>query len=526
MGKEQEILKALQEDGSDPDKVKDYLQNMEKHPRCALLPSPEILESAELKGEDVTKTLSDYAKVLAWVTDRGLLNTRLYSQQKPEEIESGIAQLSDVCYGALVNFAFNHAFAAIKNTFTPKSEELVFWYYAGHGLGKDKEKIKNLGNESAIPKLDKVSFLFERSTSADKPPTRTVKGGELCLHQAGFCDLQGVLEVWTAALQSKSQNTKCDNDEKHNKHLVLILDSCYSGTFADDLKTLEEEGSICNPWKENGCSVTVQASCTADKSTFGGYFTPLFLHLNKDPGHLNKLIEEWRSMTDDQKHTFSSLQLPSPNVATTRNLSDIRNGPVSKIKCQGFSVKLFHDPGFFKYCFVTWSRAQSGESRALSSSEVNQFLSQKQYKVLDFKLKKLSPEAKMFAGTPLGLFLVEYGKAPENYAVCVHLHFPVNNTSDVSRINFVGMNLQKDHHGALIYAAEKPKLTVKNNPNVMKLIAACRAEVDSHDESLWVDVSKWKMTNNEPGVKGMFRLQVRSEEFQKYLDGMHARTVP
>ena len=52
---------------------------MEKHPRCAILPSPEKLdESIGFPGSDKTDTLRDFDLIKDWVTTSELLNTEFH----------------------------------------------------------------------------------------------------------------------------------------------------------------------------------------------------------------------------------------------------------------------------------------------------------------------------------------------------------------------------------------------------------------------------------------------------------------
>ena len=445
-------------------------------------------------------------------------------------------------YGALVIFAFNNAFAPILNTANPYCHELVVWYYAGHGLGEQniKEIWRNTKKPSAIPELHKIDYKMDRNLAEPFIPDvslRTVKGGELCLHEIGFCDLNGLLEAWIVALKSKSQNIEEDNVNKKNKHLVLILDSCYSGTFAKDLKKLAAHPG---PWNENECTVTVQASCSASEQTFGGYFTPLFLYLNENPSYLKKRKDEWQEMTQETKDSYSSLPFPSPVVETTGNWQSSNDSVTMEIECQGFSMQLFRDPGFFKYCFVTWGQEQIDQSsRALTHQAANCFLSQASFQVIDFKLKKVSSGE--FADTPLGLFLVK--DMTTGHAVCVHIHFPLNDTTQVNRINLV-------HHFSpspplsVLYTESGPKLQVvqtrhpwlwdsnvtvagltdTQSQEARRLVRACYDKVEAYECGLWSDVQQWNMRGHQLGVFAHFRLNEhlvkRSQGLNTYLTSL------
>lgn len=57
-------------------------RSMEKHPRCALLPSPELLAIGMANGSDETNTIDDLYNMLEWFEDAGCLNTGFYKKKK------------------------------------------------------------------------------------------------------------------------------------------------------------------------------------------------------------------------------------------------------------------------------------------------------------------------------------------------------------------------------------------------------------------------------------------------------------
>ena len=106
---------------------------MEKHPRCAILPSPEKLdESIGSPGSDKTDTLRDFDLIKDWVTTSKLLNTGFHQLAATDG-----ENLQNDEYYTFIRNAFRLAFDAMRNTASPELEELVFWYYAGHGLSKE-----------------------------------------------------------------------------------------------------------------------------------------------------------------------------------------------------------------------------------------------------------------------------------------------------------------------------------------------------------------------------------------------------
>ena len=286
----------------------------ENHPRCVLLPSPEKLHtSMNSAGSDVTDTLEDFQRIKNWAEENKLLNTGFSDYRERQD-----KQLEKSSFKSLVQLAFSTAFVAMRNTRNPDLEELVFWFYTGHGLGKETAKTLEYLSTPCLSNVDLNHNYHDAAIVFDfVQKERKVQGGELCLHMGGFCDLYGLLKPWIAAVKSESINAP---GQKKNKHLVVILDSCHSGIIAQELKEFEKQVRKKDEsfLKEN--SVTVQAACGPNERTFGGYFTPLFLYLN-DPQNkklLEQLRKSWKQMTDEKKDEYRSIELPSPMVVTTR----------------------------------------------------------------------------------------------------------------------------------------------------------------------------------------------------------------
>ena len=116
----------------------------------------------------------------------------------------------------------------IKNTFYPDATELCIFYYSGHGL---------------------------KST------------GLLELHsiQVSAAD---IINHWFQALMDPKSNNCRGEIKRINKHLVLILDSCFSGVLIDECKLYADK-------LPEGCSITIQAS-SGDCGSYAGLFTPTF----------------------------------------------------------------------------------------------------------------------------------------------------------------------------------------------------------------------------------------------------------
>ena len=310
---------------------------LEEHPRCALLPSPEKLDlSRNSPGLDETDTIGDFRLVRDWVADKGLLNVRFYGRSPKEQKD----KIENSEFGSLVQLAYNNGFSAMRNTANPELEELVFWYYAGHGLGKTQAK--NL-TYSSTPCLDRVGFNPNYYDDANKLVKEfeggKVKGGELCLHQVGFCDLYGLLKPFIAAVKSKSINA---DGVKKNKHLVIILDSCHSGILAQDLHDFEKQAHKIDPTFLEENSVTIQVACGPDERTFGGYFAPCFVHLNDNEQLLQTLKNEWDNMAEEARNEYRSIDLPSPMVVNKGSQSITQcQGTTMEVSSQNFKLTLF-----------------------------------------------------------------------------------------------------------------------------------------------------------------------------------------
>ena len=499
-------LKADEEQRKADDE--DNFQKMEQHARCALLPSPEKLDfSKNSPGSDKTDTLKDFALVREWVGKKELLNVGFYGQYAKETLE-------DSEFGALVELAYTKGFHAMQNTRKPDDEELVFWYYTGHGLCKDKAK--------ALPYSSTIVFKLDDYEAVNDlvEEGRKVKGGELCLHKFGFCGLHSLLKPWIAAVKLESIHAK--GAKKKNKHLVIILDSCHSGILANDLQEFKYLVQAKDPSLLEGNSITIQAACGPDERTSGGYFTPCFTYLNREENYslLQDLKEEWGKMTTQEKNEYESIDRPSPVVVTTRDQS---RELTMEVAAQHFKLELFPHPGFFKFCSIKVCQLEDKQflpeqhDRALNASSAKAFMQSKTFTVLDYKLKTVTAAdpSYQYAGTPLGLFLLE---DPHNaqLAICAHIHFKDENTAKApSRINLVHHKKELKGAGVFFYTEKLPKLDISKLDGTQVLVEACRDYVTKNScQGTWADVSKWKMKNS---FKNSFKLQERSAWEDDYL---------
>ena len=170
-----------------------------------IIESPEKLERDGNPGSDLTNTRRDLELLDVWGRKREILSYP-----------------ATTTFDSKVEIAFYPLFEISHPTFL---------YYTGHGL--DKKKASEL-HYSASPRLDELMERFvgyrERpdydplfhvlDTLKEKCDGRKVKGGELFLHQFGFCDLYGLLKFWCAGV--------CDYVNAHHDCYPSFIPSFHS----------------------------------------------------------------------------------------------------------------------------------------------------------------------------------------------------------------------------------------------------------------------------------------------------------
>ena len=314
----------------------------------------------------------DFQPVYNWLSSTTHFNLK-------KAIDSADEVVTEEKFEESVKVAFN---TLLDPKFRSQSDpETVLFYYTGHGLEPSSEE-DEYSHSPNFPhlKLDDVGItkeILERATKYIKPE-RPLKGGEFCLHKFGDWDLENLLGLWTTGLTKSST--------KKNKHLIVIADSCYSGVLVEDLEKLK---GTCAPWNENGCTVTVQSASGSDEKRQETYFSECFVHFNKPENResLQNLKEKWNRMPEDEKNNYRGLSrnLPSPQVATTSPLDKSSSNvdrltiEFSQISGQGFSLTLFRDAEFYKFCYFTrvmkpllCDRAKYGEVEGVHSDILNE----------------------------------------------------------------------------------------------------------------------------------------------------------
>ena len=338
------------------------------------------------------------------------------------------------------------------------------------------------------------------------------------MHDVGFCDLQGLLTPWVAAVTKEPRNAS--GKVKKNKHLVVIADSCFSGILAQDLQRLMQRDG---PWNKNGCSVTVQSACSNDEPTFGGYFTPCFVHFNKPENQpfLQMLKKQWNDKSEIEKIVYRQMHLPSPRIETTMppekmNLANAED-PTMSPSFQGFMLTLFLDPGFFKFCFLKFSGVIGHGTRALTGETANTFFMLPAFTIMDYKLKKMAGN-----DTPLALFLVEDPNDKE-HVVCVHIHFYDENSHNISGVNLIHHNKPTGvgYYGHLFLEENSLKQRFRYDQTTMKtLVDACKEYVKNNQlqQDTWDNFAHWHMTQS---YHYQFRMKKRSDWMDDYVSRLN-----
>ncbi|XP_015766121.1 PREDICTED: uncharacterized protein LOC107344952 [Acropora digitifera] len=490
--------------------LREWTESMVKHPRVGLLPSPELLTIGFELGKDATDTLEDFRQTFLWLSEKGALHTEFYKNLYTRER----SEVSKEQFEALISLAFSNSFAAMRHTFHLTRNEYVIWYYAGHGRDKSGVNQEIL----SMPKLENLechAFNTAYNDSAKRfakhLQEKPVKGGELCLHHVGYCGLYGLIAPWIASVKDVSQNSA---GEKRNKHLIIILDSCYAGMIAKDLKELNKEKG---PWNENGCSITIQTACGPKECTYGGYFTPCFLTLNDDENLLERLKNEWKAMEKQEKKYFKGLPLPSPKVVTTRADSGQNSLTMEFSFNKGYKLTLFSDSGFFKFCSFSIFKEdelKKLKERVLNEETTRNFMNTSKFTILDYKLKTLGDRNGPFTDSPIGLFLIEEPEEPE-FAVCGHVHFLKGDTSRVGRINLVHCCLSPTN--SLIYQEAEAGLSksqIKKGRHRIAYAVVPKVETPSKPD----DWEYWKWDEKNPSSSVSFNSQTDDRKQSKLKD--------
>ena len=456
-----------------------------KHAFWAILPSPDKINKST--GLNEIAAPHDFDIVWKWITSSDFLNMSLYDNLK-ETVDAG-QQLGQEQYRTLIRLALYDVFEPIRNTHDPEEHEMVLLYYTGRGNEGKKKTSPRIFSKAQLPQNIIDEYCKIEKEVLDLKPDRKIKKGELSLHDVGFCDLQTLLIPWIAAVKVESQNAP--EATKRNKHLVVIADSSYSGMLVEDWMELAFQDR--RPWNQNGCTVTVQSAASSQENTLDGYFTPCFVHFNRraNRSFANLLIKDWNAKSEMEKDAYDYEELPSPQLASTMLFS--KNEAALELNIQDSKLHLFHDARFFKFCFLSFSGILENKGRALTTKEATMFLSQHNFKILDYKLQTMSS-----SNTPMASVLVDDAEDGDG-VVCVHIHFSSLDTDikKVSGVNFIHHERpRQDEYLGLLFledSSDTKRIFPPHASEIQAFIKQCRGYVEERNPKRWADVSQWNM---------------------------------
>lgn len=368
-------MTALDRNSIENNRIPSYgslVERVRKYVKVANVLSPDALTSWRSEKpklfKDLIQTLMDYRLMHKYFEERDAMNLlasmfATTTEMQDEDFESQLRQ------------AFGNGFCQLRNSVTPTDKETYIFYYTGHGL-------------SAKSAQQHSSYLKPFITSKDAPDdwifekNRKLSGGEIFLHTFGFADLKYILDVWNSALMNKNG--------RMNKHLIIILDSCYSGLWDEELnKIFKKSYSFLN----NNCYITLQTACRRNEKTISGHFTKFFLLFQSNFDFLRRASSEWRDLTQEDKDYYVKCRLPNPQLVSNHPEVKDSEDLFRLVKCEdGNPMYLFSDSGFFKFCVYkadleSYQNSCQLVERAFKREELNQIM--ESGRVTDYKLKRI-----------------------------------------------------------------------------------------------------------------------------------------
>ena len=486
-----------------------------------------------IKGEDMTKTVTDFSNFVEWSIERQFFAANEYKYFD----EDGVCY-HETYYAIIKQLAFNPA--RMFNRADLDKTEYAIWYYSGHGLHTDVVNISkpsgfNLHHDknSSVGVNEYMKAMCERS----EQPWRYLQGGELPFQRYGFFDFHMLVDFLQTAITLDGRQCK-------NRHILVVLDSCYSGKFGKRLEKWMNSKDYEEVWKRNNCSLTIQTAASEKEPTYGGYFTPLFILL-QDETFREAKRNQWVSMSSEFDDIYD--ELPSPQLYSTDDTISKSEEPLVKLN----EVWLVKNPNFFKMCYVLDPQNVDLQGiRTLTQQQIDMIYDRTNVDVIDFKLKTIEKDP-IFKDSPMGLFLM-------SNQICVHVHFQFQDTSQVGRINVQEYTICPNSHQVVLDSFKFPllKLKTKHNPvpvywnwerneyykwndnttiidaegvsmpststmrAIGELLEECKRFVESK-QITWEDIEDWKMDGTDISINGMFRCSLqRSSELMENLSAM------
>jgi len=134
-----------------------------------------------------------------------------------------------------------------------------------------------------------------------------------------------------------------------DQHLVLVVDSCHSGHWTEQLRAWLREPTNADKLREFRCSVTVQSACLAGERAIGGIFTPLFHRLQDEQWRL-RVVGDFLCLKGDAakwNDFCAGYGAQSPDFCCSKDAS-LERTPCTEVH----GLWLFSDPAFFLYAVV------------------------------------------------------------------------------------------------------------------------------------------------------------------------------
>lgn len=316
------------------------------------------------KGEkstyiDRTWMLEDVTSVTSLFTEKNIIPIRETATHICKISESGgdlenYEQVNNCMPGATFFTCYDQTKSSFESGHRPLSKTIhcsshlrhssgtIFIYLSGHGLSNEQvEKLNE--NKASISFGDKHIFNMtrEQCTTANQE----ILSG----------DIIGFTKFISAKNFIKEFLSTCKNDDQYERHLVLIVDACFSGNW---INTIREKKWLKRINFNKKLSILLQTSAESTQKSNGYFFTPLFVHLNRmHENDLQILINDFNSMTVEQKDEpfsinqytqnplFYYFQTTADSQYTELESNQLTNQPI--YSCH--NLRFFTDTNFYQY---------------------------------------------------------------------------------------------------------------------------------------------------------------------------------
>ena len=229
------------------------------------------------------------------------------------------------------------------STHLRRSSGTIFIYLSGHGLSvRQAEKL----NENKEDFSFGDEYILNMTRTQCTASNQTISAG----------DIIGFIKFISSVDFIKEFLSICKNGDQYERHLVLIIDACFSGNWID---TVQENKLLKRMNYGKKMSILLQTSTESEQKSNGYFFTPLFVHLNRlDEKDLEVLINDFNAMTSeqtsllcennqyDQNPLFYYFQTTSDNQKYVEIKSnEMTNQPI--YSCH--NLRFFNNTNFYQY---------------------------------------------------------------------------------------------------------------------------------------------------------------------------------